>query len=441
MVAASVKRAPASDSLGARVRAARRERGLSQAQLAGAELTKGFISQLESGLVRPSIRSLQVIANRLGRSLDYFIGDEALSTQKRAEFMELAAQAAYERRAWDELERVGEEALRLELDTPQRGSFLRWQAMARLGRGDREGAFSSAEAALRVLDPASDAGNVSWTLLVQGSAYLDLGQIAAAAQLYERALALLDTHEVLDARLRTRLLISVGTAYRRLNRTTKAVQAYESARTMANRISDLRSLAQAFMGVAVTLYDSGELDGAIANYRRALTLFQRIADQDFELNVLQSLAAVRFEQGNVDEAQEFARQCRERALAVGDDHWAAVADVELARIALSRGDAARALEIARRAESSLARSGDIKQRSSAFRAIGAAHHALGQHPLADDSYQRAIDLALSVEVYPDASQIAAEYAKVLRERGDYERAFEYLELARRHAGPGAPAVS
>ena len=432
MVAETVR--PATDSLGARVRAARRERGLSQAQLAGVELTKGFISQLESGLVRPSIRSLQVIANRLGKSLDYFIGDEALSTQKRGEFMELAAQAAYERRAWDELERVSEDALRLEPDTPQRGSFLRWQAMARLGSGDREGALSAAEAALRTLDPSSDAANVAWALLVQGSAYLELGQIAAASQIFERALTALDSHEVLDARLRTRLLISLGTAYRRLDRTTKAVQAYESARAMANRSSDLRSLAQAFMGVAVTLYDSGELDGAIANYRRALELFQRVADQDCELNVLQSLAAVRYEQGNVDEAQEFARQCRDRALVVGDEHWAAVADVELARVALSRRDPAGALEIASRAEASLARSGDVKQRSSAFRAIGAAHHALGQHPLADGSYQKAIELALSVEVYPDAAQIAAEYAQVLRERGDYERAFEYLELARRHAG-------
>ena len=44
--------------LGVRVRAARRERGFSQAQLAGEELTKGFISQVESGLVRPSVRSL-----------------------------------------------------------------------------------------------------------------------------------------------------------------------------------------------------------------------------------------------------------------------------------------------------------------------------------------------------------------------------------------------
>ena len=73
---------------------------MSQAQLAGGELTKGFISQVEAGLVRPSLRSLQVIATRLGRSLDYFIGDESLAGAKRRAFHRLAAQAAIERRDW-----------------------------------------------------------------------------------------------------------------------------------------------------------------------------------------------------------------------------------------------------------------------------------------------------------------------------------------------------
>jgi transcriptional regulator with XRE-family HTH domain len=86
--------------LGERVRTARRERGFSQAQLAGEELTKGFISQVESGLVRPSVRSLQIIATRLGKSLDYFLGDAPLATEKRLAFHRLAAEAAAERHDW-----------------------------------------------------------------------------------------------------------------------------------------------------------------------------------------------------------------------------------------------------------------------------------------------------------------------------------------------------
>ena len=78
MRAAPVAVSNSGQTLGERVRSARRDAGLSQAQLAGDELTKGFISQIESGLVRPSIRSLQHIAQKLGKPLDYFIADEPL---------------------------------------------------------------------------------------------------------------------------------------------------------------------------------------------------------------------------------------------------------------------------------------------------------------------------------------------------------------------------
>ena len=47
--------------------------GLSQADLAGADFTKGFISQVELGYSRPSLGSLQVLAARLGHDAEYFM--------------------------------------------------------------------------------------------------------------------------------------------------------------------------------------------------------------------------------------------------------------------------------------------------------------------------------------------------------------------------------
>src|SRR3989442_1647127 len=169
MVTSTRKTVPA-DTLGARVRAARQERGMSQAQLAGEELTKGFISQLESGSVRPSIRSLQLIASRLAKSLDYFLGDEPLSLQKRLAFFDLAAQ------------------------------------------------------------------------------------------------------KLLVVRLRPGVVVTLAPPPRGPTRATKATQHDGPGLPLATRHSDMRSVARSLTGIAVSLYDSGELDGAIANYRRALDL-------------------------------------------------------------------------------------------------------------------------------------------------------------------------
>ncbi|MFO7173560.1 MAG: helix-turn-helix transcriptional regulator, partial [Bacillota bacterium] len=63
--------------LGQRIRAARKAAGLTQQALAGSDFTVGFISQLENGLVRPSLRTLEVLARRLGLPPSYFLDEPA----------------------------------------------------------------------------------------------------------------------------------------------------------------------------------------------------------------------------------------------------------------------------------------------------------------------------------------------------------------------------
>jgi tetratricopeptide (TPR) repeat protein len=61
--------------LGDEIRKLRKELNMSQSALAGNELTKGTISLIENGKVKPTIRSLEFIAKQLGRPLSFFTGD------------------------------------------------------------------------------------------------------------------------------------------------------------------------------------------------------------------------------------------------------------------------------------------------------------------------------------------------------------------------------
>ena len=53
--------------LGQRIRAARQERGLSLAQVGGQDLSRSFLSAVEHGRTRISLRALSIVAERLGR--------------------------------------------------------------------------------------------------------------------------------------------------------------------------------------------------------------------------------------------------------------------------------------------------------------------------------------------------------------------------------------
>src|SRR5438067_478099 len=53
-------------ALGARLRAARQERKMSQEQLAQPEFTKSYVSAVERGKARPSLKALDLMSRRLG---------------------------------------------------------------------------------------------------------------------------------------------------------------------------------------------------------------------------------------------------------------------------------------------------------------------------------------------------------------------------------------
>ena len=417
-------------TLGERVRAARRELGLSQAQLAGEELTKGFISQVEAGLVRPSLRSLQIIAARLGRGIEYFVGDQPLTSTKRVHYHRVAAEAAAERSDWRTVRQEVDSAFTHTPTRRERGKLLRVLVSAELATHDTERAFEHITEALALLDPTADAEDVAKLHYARGYAYFDLGQLGAATESFEASRDLVERHEISDPRLRSRLLLALGTTYRRLERTAKALATYESALALASRTSELEVAARSHMGIAASLYDEGDLDGAIGAYERARGLLERLADATLELSVLQSMASVSVDRGKLEVAREFAERCRVRAMAIGDDRMAAVAETELARAALASGDAEASLASATHAEKVLAALEDDRQRASALRAIGAAEDARGNHGASDQAYRQAIALVTKIDHHADRAAIATDYARKLRARGETEAAYDMLELAR-----------
>jgi transcriptional regulator with XRE-family HTH domain len=61
--------------VGRRIRAARIERGLSLAQLGGEDLSRSFLSLVELGRSRISLRALSIVAERLALPISYFLDD------------------------------------------------------------------------------------------------------------------------------------------------------------------------------------------------------------------------------------------------------------------------------------------------------------------------------------------------------------------------------
>lgn len=70
--------------LGEKLRQARLDAGLSQRQLCGEELTRNMLSLIEHGTAQPSMKTLQYLAARLGKSVSYFLEESAVLSPNQA---------------------------------------------------------------------------------------------------------------------------------------------------------------------------------------------------------------------------------------------------------------------------------------------------------------------------------------------------------------------
>ncbi|MHB8631680.1 MAG: helix-turn-helix domain-containing protein [Candidatus Limnocylindria bacterium] len=89
--------APVSEALqqiGDRIRKARTEVGLSQAQLGAPHFTRAYVSAIELGKVRPAMKSLEFMAEKLGRPASYFMEDADADRRRKERELEIRSAEA-----------------------------------------------------------------------------------------------------------------------------------------------------------------------------------------------------------------------------------------------------------------------------------------------------------------------------------------------------------
>lgn len=67
-------------TLGALLKQARLEAGLSQRQLCGEVITRNMLSQIENGSARPSMETLRYLSARLGKPVSYFLEEQTVTS-------------------------------------------------------------------------------------------------------------------------------------------------------------------------------------------------------------------------------------------------------------------------------------------------------------------------------------------------------------------------
>lgn len=409
--------------LGRRIRSARLAAALTQGQVAGTEVTVGYVSRIESGQRRPDGKVLEMLAGRLNASLNGLLlgvaEDASAALRLECDFAEIALQSGDPTQALarvDDLLR--ESSSQVASDERLRAEFIRASALESLGRLD--------EAILALEAIVKTGSDQPWWLrssIALSRCYREAGDLARAIRAGETALAAL-SDELAASDEAVQLVVTVAAAYFEHGDTGYAIRLCKQVIERAEKSGSREARAAAYWNASLMESQSGSIAAAIPLAERALALLgegenaRNLARLRSQLGImqLQSDPPLGPEAlANLGRAAHEMEQCEASAVDISRN------DVALARALYQQGEVEDARALARRTYQATR---DIAPLLAAdARALeGQALAAEGAWPEAKAAYQDAVMTLTAVGADRSAAQLWMELGGALAAAGDDEAA-------------------
>jgi tetratricopeptide (TPR) repeat protein len=418
------------ESIGERLRRLRRERGMSQRELASPGVSYAYISRIEGGARRPSVKALRMLARKLGVSADYLeTGCEIRDTEER----ELRiADAELELRLADDtqqserkLDRLLEEALE-EGDAlaASRASIALGLASAHAGR-NRE-AIERLEAGLELDDLSPSVRPDVFATL--GRAYAAVGQSRRAVDLFERCLETVSHESPDDFTGQVRFTTYLSYALTDLGDLERAEEVLSGALARADDATDAYSRVRLYWSAARLNEAQGRSAAALTYIRRAIALLD-VTDDALHLARAHLLCgSIMLKQGRVDEAGQHYELAEQLFGPSAEPDDLAGLYTDQSKRAVLLGDAAEAIRLA---DAAVAAASDEYQREcgEALWALAEARGLNRDIDGADEAFRAATELLRAHGHRRDYIEAYRAWGKFLRRSGREEQALEVLERA------------
>ncbi len=421
------------------VKQARTEAGLSLAQVGKGRVTAPAIYLIETGRTRPSLPTLEHIAHRTGKPVEFFLADPggtADDTQAAVADLEALVGDGQYAKAIE----LGESLLDLGTAAHRLGRIRYFLAMAyvQVGQGGRaEDLLAQARAHFEAVN---DGAMLAECMGAQASlAYLN--QRPDALAIAEEALAVCRNLDPVPLPTESRLLGILATAHVANLDWDRAAGAYKEAIEAGEALVDLRLLARTYRGLSSAYKELGQMDTATRYATRSVALLEVLRDRVALARSENSLGLILMARGDLAAAREHI----DRSLDLGDE-----SDLELGRsrmlislceLCLQEGNVDRAAEFARDALDLATRLKEGVNIADAHMWLGRIADRMGDEPGADREFALAIRGLEELGRRESLFHLHGVYAEILERRGDVAQAYVHMKKALEASRPGVRQVS
>jgi tetratricopeptide (TPR) repeat protein len=397
---------------------ARLDAGLSLAQVAGADLSRQAVHLIERGKVRPSRRSLRIIADRLGVPEWTLLASGDGANDERA-ITELEAQCRRQEYplATDHAQRIiatgGSDELMAHC---HHFAGLALYQMAR----PAEALPHLREARVRfesLRNPWLAAEAIDWEAMA-----LHMQEDAGALRVARRALRRYRSLEAREPETEARMLEHLGTLClgRRDHRSGR--QWYEAALGLDGGVRDLVRMARIYHGLGMCHHGLGDQRRAAELLAKAATLYeaeQRITPSPMRMGLPMAeadLGLVVMEQGDLQRAEELFLAALDHYDVAGIEHLQSHTLLNLGELRQRQRRLDEGLDFVVRAIGCASAHGEMLTVAAGHRQLGELHEARGDHEQADSAFRRALGMLREAGVEERAAEVALAYEQVLAER-------------------------
>jgi len=417
------------------VKQARHEAGMSLAQVGKGRVTAPAIYLIETGRTRPSLPTLEHIASRTGKPVEFFLADPAGNADET-----LAALADLEAMVSDgrftEAIALGESLLDLGTSAHRLGRIRYFVAMAYTQMGQNERAEALLAQARAHFEAINDRVMLAECLGAEASlAYLN--QRPEALALAEKALAVCRALEPVPVPIEARLLGILATAHVANLDWDKAVETYGAAIDAAGSFADLGLLATMYRGLSSAYKALGQMDTAARYATRSVALLEVLRDRVALARSENSLGLILMARGDLPAA----RQHLDRSIELGEE-----TDLQLGRsrmllslceLCLQEDNIDRAGEFAREALALATRLHEGQNVAEAHMWLARIADKLGDADGADREFAEAIQGLEQLGRRESLFHFHGVYAEILERRGDVAQAYVHMKKALEASRPGA----
>lgn len=380
--------------LGRRLRSIRVARGLTQGEVVGDAMSVAYLSRLETGARRPTVKALTALASRLDVTIDALLetdpGQDPEEVRLALDYAELALESGEPAEAAEHLD-----AALGKLDEVAAGAGLRERAKLLHARsleasGLEDDAIIELEALL-ANDALSGVSRIKAGIALS-RIHRETGDLGRAITCGEEVLSQLSAAGLEASDEAVQLSVTVAAAYFERGDTAHAVRLCSKAISQAETLDSPRARASAYWNASVMQANRGDIAAAVPLAERALALLSEGQDA-------RNLARLRTEVGRlqleldppaVDEARENLTQ------AVSEMEWSSASPTDrawtllgLARAAYLSGELEQARELIGEVETTSSGHAPLAE-AEALTLAGRTCAAEGRMDAAADYYQQAV---------------------------------------------------